>query len=87
MSVKSYNEPVPKAKMSQFDEILKASGGRYIGNPQESHDCFRVNYEYDPEKGFDQRWDRVNRDVVEVRKDQWWRILGRRLLGLVRRTT
>jgi hypothetical protein len=65
MSVKVYNEPIPVSKMFQFNEILKASGGRYLNNPRNRRDYFLVNYEYSPEKGFAQRWDKATQDIME----------------------
>lgn len=77
--MKVYNDRIPKHKLSQFDEILKATGGRYLSNPRFSRhdDCFRVDYI--PGETTSQTWSRCLEDVGEVRKDQWWRKLLRRM--------
>ena len=69
--MKKYNEPIPKGKLQQFDEILKACGGRYISNPRESPDHWghwRVSYEYDDMLQYIKHtdlWNQMNRSVIE----------------------
>lgn len=90
MSIKSYNFPVPLRKLTDFHEILKACGGRYLSNPVESPDqrgYYRVDFEYDSVEARNEhecRWLRVTAEVREVRKDQWWRKAARRMrLGFI----
>ena len=76
------NDPIPAHKLGQFHEVLCACGGRYRGNPRDctkQEGVYRVDYSYDPTTGFDERWRRCIEDVREVRKDQWWRRMLRRL--------
>ena len=76
------NDPIPANKLGQFHEVLCACGGRYRGNPRDctKHEgVYRVDYSYDPTTGFDARLRRCIEDVREVRRDQWWRRLLRRL--------
>lgn len=68
---------IPISKWNQFHEIVKATGGRYLCDPLRLTDCVMVRYETGPET--ESRWLRCIEDVKEVRKDQWWRRLGRRL--------
>jgi hypothetical protein len=72
-----YGEKIPIEKWDQFNEILKATGGRYVGNPCPMTRCVLVSYEPGPET--QARWARCNEDVKEVRKDQLWRRMLRRL--------
>ncbi len=81
MSV-TISEFIPRRKMCQFHAIIKACGGRYSGNPFEMGDSVSVRYVYDSVEGLkkhDECWRRVTQDVIEVRKDQWWRKRLRRL--------
>lgn len=83
--IRVFNDPIPVRKMLQFHEILCACGGRYLGTPRDcvKHEgCYRADYSYDPTTGFDARWRRCVEDVREVRKDQWWRKLLRRVLAI-----
>jgi hypothetical protein len=85
MSTRVHNEPIPFGKLMDFDEILKACGGRYLSNPVVSPDQYghyRVSYEYDDADAHNEhqrRWRQVTQDMREVRKDQWWRKAMRRL--------
>jgi len=80
MSVK-VSESVPRGKMEQFHEILKACGGRYLANPFVVGESVVVHYEYERVEACNEhgsRWRRITEDVREVRRDQWWRKLVRR---------
>jgi hypothetical protein len=72
---------IPKEKFSQFHEVLCATNGRYLENPIDCSDTIHVVYEPGPDT--ESRWNLYNEDIVEIRKDQWWRILSRKL-GLIR---
>lgn len=71
--MKVYREPIPCGKLKQFDEILKACGGRYLCNPEESPDrwgYWRVSFEYEDVESANEhyrRWYRVLKPVVERR--------------------
>jgi len=84
MSIKIWNELVPIDKLDQFDEILKSCGGRYLCNPEQSKvwSCWRVSYEYDTSEALNRHgkiWRRITTNIKEVRNDQWWRKLLRRI--------
>lgn len=72
--MKSYNTPIPLGKLKQFDEILKACGGRYLRNPEEApdqHGHWRVSYEYDnieDANEHNRRFDRAINPIVEISK-------------------
>lgn len=74
-----FNDPVPLAKWQQFHEILCATGGRYLGTPTVVGDVVRVSYEPGDYPAMQAAWKRVTTEVREIRKDQWWRCLFRRL--------
>ena len=79
--MKSWNTPIPKGKLGQFDEILKACGGRYLRNPQEAPDKWghwRVSYEYEDihaANEHNRRWEAVTTDIREEVRLQWWKRL------------
>jgi len=77
-----YNCPIPKDKMTQFHEILCATGGRYIEDPQfvKHENQYRVSYT--PGKETEKLWHRCLTEIKEVRKDQKWRIFLRRFLHI-----
>lgn len=76
------------AKLGQFHTLMVERGGRYLMNP------FRYNFKNEPfvlvcfemptddYTIFQEAWIRATQDVVEVRKDQWWRKLSRRYFGI-----
>lgn len=74
-----FNESVPKAKYSQFHDILCATGGRYLANPLDCGDTVRVSYEPGDYRAQAEAWNRCTQPVLEVRKDQAWRRWLRRL--------
>ncbi len=79
--MKSRNTPIPAGKLQQFDEILKACGGRYLANPREAPDQWgkwRVSYEYDDIEAaneHERRWRRATTDIKETRRLPWWKKL------------
>lgn len=76
------HEPIPKEKLYQFQDILGRSGGRFLSNPYEEKDCYRVSYSFDDvyeSRKFNHKWNLVTQEIIEKRSDQWWRILGRRI--------
>lgn len=75
------NEAIPKHKMRQFHEILCSTGGRYTSNPRDYGDVVRVDYTPGDYKAQRDAWCRVITDVKEVRKDQLWRRLLRRIVS------
>ena len=72
------SEWVPSDKFGQFHEILCATGGRYLRDPQRCGDRVRVEYETSRYEAHCDAWRRSVTDIVEVRRDQWWRRLLRR---------
>lgn len=85
--MKSYNTPIPRGKLGQFDEILKSCGGRYIRNPQESPDqwgYWRVSFEYDDihsANEHNRRWERMMRDIKETVRLPWWEKLYTKIIN------
>ena len=75
------NDPIPKHKMRQFHEILCATGGRYTSNPRDCGDVMRVDYAPGDYKAQNEAWRRANTEIKEVRKDQWWRRVLRRMVS------
>ena len=82
--IRHHNEPIPDGKLKQFDELLKACNGRYLGNPYETHDQwgrYRASFEFDLSEDsnkFGRLWGAMNTPIVEIRKDQLWRRILRR---------
>jgi len=74
-----YNERIPKNRMMQFHDILCSTGGRYINNPIEFDDIVLCNYEPGDYQAQMSAWRRITNDIKEVRKDQWYRKLLRRI--------
>lgn len=75
------NDPIPKNRMRQFHEILCATGGRYTSNPRDCGDVMRVDYAPGDYRAQNEAWRQVTTDVKEVRKDQWWRRMLRRMFS------
>jgi hypothetical protein len=79
--MKDINVPIPKGKLQQFDEILKACGGRYLSNPRRCPDQwgeYRVDYEYaniEASIEHERRWRKVTEDLKERVRTPWWRKL------------
>lgn len=79
--MKYYNKPIPDGKLGQFDEILKACGGRYLSNPVEAPSQWgrwRVSYEYDDihaANEHNRRWQRITTDIRETVRRPWWKRL------------
>lgn len=75
-------------KFGQFHALMVERGGRYLMNPSEFtlgtkrfiSVCFEMPT--DDYTIFQENWIRSTQDVVEVRKDQWWRKLSRRYFGI-----
>lgn len=73
------NQPIPINRIRQFTEILGATGGRYMRNPILSGEVYRVEYVPGDYSLQNKRWNRVNSEIKEIRKDQLWRRVLRRL--------
>ena len=82
--MKIENQSIPINKMHDFHQILCETGGRYLQNPyfSISENQYRVSYEPGNYKKMNERLQRVSIDIVEVRKDQWWRKMLRRYLKI-----
>lgn len=72
-------EYVPVEKMKQFHDILCATGGRYVRDPLELFGTFEVCYEPGDHAAQREAFDRCVTPIKEVRRDQWWRVLLRRV--------
>lgn len=80
------HQPIPKEKLYQFQDILGKTGGRFISNPYEEKDCYRVSYSFDDVyeyRKFSYKWNMVTQEIVEKKSDQWWRVLGRRTYQII----
>jgi hypothetical protein len=69
---------VPKTKFWYFHQILCETGGRYISNPNVLQDVVLVTFKTDNIVQMQDLWYKFPNEVVEIRKDQWWRKLLRR---------
>lgn len=79
------NQPIPSHKLVQFGEILRATGGRYTSNPRFCGEgVVRVSYIPGNFRAQSEAWRRCLEDVVEIRKDQWWRRALRRAIYKLR---
>lgn len=77
---KVYNASIARAKFQQFDEILKATGGRYLSNPRIGSTVVWVDYS--PARDTELRLLQMCTSIVERRRDQWWRKLWRRIVAV-----
>jgi hypothetical protein len=75
--MKVYNYSVELNKVKQFDEIIKATGARYLSTPRYLKYEFRADFE--PGETTLEKLTQMETDILEVRKDQWWRKLLRRI--------
>jgi hypothetical protein len=72
-------DKIPTEKFAQFHEILCATGGRYIRTPEANHGVITVDYEAGDYAQHNELWRRITTPITEVRKDQWWRVVFRRI--------
>ena len=72
-------EFVPIEKIKEFHKILCATGGRYLQNPYQVGERVRVHYETENYAAHNEAWLRVITPIKEVKKDQFWRIVIRRI--------
>lgn len=76
-------EPIHPNKLNQFNEILKACGGRYISNPTKDKDGnWRVSYEYDDINAANEhsrRWLQLNTEIQEIDNRQFLKTLYNRI--------
>ena len=70
---------VPAEKMNQFHAILSATGGRYLRDPILSRGQVHVYYEAGDYAAHCEAWSRCVTQVREVRRDQLWRRVLRRI--------
>lgn len=84
--MRKITERIPHNKMRDFHLILVANGGGYIGNPLKMQESWLTTYylseQLQDQKNFYSQWNRIKTPIFEVRKDQWWRVLGRRIKGI-----
>lgn len=80
--MKVFDEFVPTGKLRQFHEILCATGGRYLRSPRAVSGGYRVDYCPGDCRAQAEAWSRCLIDIVEVRKDQFWRKWLRRTIAV-----
>lgn len=75
------SKKIPREKFQVFHDILCECGGGYIGDTTVRAKTVIVSYYLDAEghKKFNTLWKRHTTEIVEVRKDQWWRYWLRRI--------
>lgn len=74
------NERVPANKLAAFQEILRCTGGYFLSNPRPlKDDLYLVDYEPGDYRAQTEAWSRCMTPIREVRKDQRWRRLLRRI--------
>lgn len=74
-------ETIPSHQMEKFHEILCATGGRYLNNPQKfGNKSFIVTYESGDYNLQHKMWFNYTTDIKEIKKDQIWRKLLRRII-------
>ena len=73
------NEMIPAGKMGRFHEILVATGGRYLHNPLLIGQSYMVDYAPGDYVQQSRLWEQAIKPITEVRRDQWWRKLLRRV--------
>jgi hypothetical protein len=74
------NERVPAGKLVAFQEILRFTGGYFLANPRPLNaDTYLVDYEPGNYRAQTEAWNRCMTPIREVRKDQRWRRLLRRI--------
>lgn len=82
MGVRINGQVIQKDKFGVFHSLICEFGGTYTCNPIISSDDVIVYYEFSDVSKYNeflQAWFSQTQDVVEIRKDQWWRVLLRRL--------
>lgn len=72
-------ESIPKEKFAQFHEILCKTGGRYLRPPFQRFDSIEVHYAPGDYGTQLELWYQCIKKINEVRRDQWWRCLLRRI--------
>lgn len=77
-----HNEPIPRNRLRQFHEILCRTGGRYLSTPRDCGDVFRVDYAPGDYQLQAQLWQQCTTPIREVHRNQWWRVMWRRLVNL-----
>lgn len=75
-----YNHQIPFKKLKQFHTVLCNAGGFYLANPTYLKDTVLVSYDHGDYEAFFKEWRVLTEDIREVRKDQWWRKMLRRVL-------
>lgn len=73
------NSQIPRDKFQQWHEILCATGGRYISNPRDCGYVIRVDYIPGDHQSEVEAFERCRTQIREVRRDQLWRRILRRI--------
>ncbi len=78
------NDPIPESRINQFHEILCATNGRYLCNPfhVSGDGVYLCDYAPGDYAAQCEAWSRVITNIKEIRRDQWWRKLLRRVVFL-----
>lgn len=79
MTVTVNNQKIPLSHFQTFHELLCHCGGRYLANPRQVDDHVRVSYTVEDYPGMSAGWLRVTTVIREVRRNQRWRVILRRL--------
>jgi hypothetical protein len=69
-------------QISSFDTFLKECNGRYLATPRPAVEKLYISFGFDSVTDyamFIQVWDRHCKPIVEVKKDQLWRKILRRI--------
>ena len=72
-------EYISVEKIAQFHAIICSTGGRYISNPLLYGRRVFVSYEPGDYIAHAKAWARCVTPIREVRRNQWWRVVLRRI--------
>lgn len=72
-------EFIPANKIGAFNDVLVATGGRYLQNPLIMGNKALVKYEPGDQYKHLEMWNYITKPIIEKRSDQWWKILLRRI--------
>ncbi len=80
MTIKCYNDPIPKHRIKQFTEILGLTGGRYLSNPKLSGQEYRVDYQPGDYSKQCHLYRQATTDIKEINSSGKWKTLLRRVV-------
>lgn len=82
MSIKIWNFFVKREKLGQFKEVFNQHSGFYLRNPIISELGGEFSFQFDDindYNAFNREWDRLNTQIKEIRSDQPWKKVLRRV--------